>query len=100
MRSPSARRAEAAASFPPVTRPEPRMTTAATSPPRKPQRRPAGAWLARLGPQMRTLFGKVHRAVIAGGGANVITDNMTDPDPQRYLDPEVLARVGLSPMLA
>jgi uncharacterized protein (DUF58 family) len=76
------------------------MTATTTAPSRNPGGKPSGAWLTRLGPQMRALFGRLHHAVIAGGGANAITSGMTDPDPQRYLDPETLARVGLSPMLA
>lgn len=58
------------------------------------------SWLSRLGAQARALFGKVHAAVNAAGGHPALAAGLTGSDPQRYLDPEILARVGFSPLLA
>jgi uncharacterized protein (DUF58 family) len=52
-----------------------------------------------LGGQARALFQKLHRAVTERNGPT-ITAAMTSSDPQRYLDPAILARVGFSPLLA
>src|SRR5262249_20632560 len=57
------------------------------------------AWLARLSSQARGLFRKLHRTVLAAGGP-ALTHSMQGFDPQRYLDPAILARVGFSPLLA
>jgi uncharacterized protein (DUF58 family) len=58
------------------------------------------SWLKALGSQARGLFQKLHRAVMDTGSPQVLAQGMTNPDPQRYLDPEILARVGFSPLLA
>src|SRR4029079_14265749 len=58
------------------------------------------SWLSRLGAQARALFGKLHAAVNGAGGAPALAAGMTSPDPQRYFDPALLARVGFSPLLA
>jgi hypothetical protein len=55
--------------------------------------------LSRLGNQARTLWQKLHRTVIAGAGPQ-LARRMDSPDPHRYLDPAILARVGFSPLLA
>jgi len=55
------------------------------------------SWLNRLGSQARSLFQKLHRAVTADQS---FAQGMTGDDPQRYLDPAILARVGFSPLLA
>jgi uncharacterized protein (DUF58 family) len=55
------------------------------------------AWLQRLGGQTRSLFRRLHRAVVADTAEHHSTGG---PDPRRYLDPEILARVGFSPLLA
>jgi uncharacterized protein (DUF58 family) len=57
------------------------------------------AWLRRLGSQARALFRKLHRTVLAGAEP-ALARGMQGLDPQRYLDPAVLARVGFSPLLA
>jgi uncharacterized protein (DUF58 family) len=57
------------------------------------------SWLGRLGSQARGLFQRLHRAVLERDGP-VITPGLTGTDPQRYLDPAILARVGFSPLLA
>lgn len=55
------------------------------------------SWLNRLGTQARALFQKLHHAVAA---EPAFAQGMTGNDPQRYLDPAILARVGFSPLLA
>src|SRR5437773_496601 len=62
--------------------------TQTTSPPRP----PSGI--------MRSLIGKLRRALSDTGKAQVITEVMSSTDPQRYLDPSILAKVGASPLLA
>src|SRR5579872_4665652 len=55
------------------------------------------SWLKSLGGQARALFRQLHRAVLA---AEAPAAGPRAPDPQRYLDPAVLSRVGFSPLLA
>lgn len=62
------------------------MTTATTNPTAVP-------WFTRL-------LSRFHRSVIQGGGTQVITEVMQDKNPNRYLDPKVIARFGLSPLVA
>lgn len=57
------------------------------------------SWLGHLGSQARGLFQRLHRAVLERDGP-VLTQGMSGSDPQRYLDPSILARVGFSPLLA
>jgi uncharacterized protein (DUF58 family) len=57
------------------------------------------AWLKSLGSQAQGLFQKLHRAVLAGDGPR-LAQALSGNDPQRYLDPAILARVGFSPLLA
>src|SRR6476661_6708809 len=57
------------------------------------------AWLGRLSSAARGLFQNLHRAVFERDGVT-ITEGMTSPDPQRYFDPAILAKVGFSPLLA
>src|SRR4051794_28860242 len=57
------------------------------------------SWLKNLGSQARGLFQKLHQAVRAADGPN-LAQGMQGLDPQRYLDPATLARVGFSPLLA
>src|ERR1700731_1840336 len=56
------------------------------------------SWLQRLGSQARGLFQKLVQTANAEvlGHAPPLDGN----NPQRYLDPAVLARVGFSPLLA
>src|SRR4051794_11603483 len=66
-----------------------------------PTRMPVTAtWLNRLGSQARGVFQQLHRAVLERDGPTVITEGMTGADPQRYLDPAILAKVGFHPLLA
>src|SRR5215210_3600069 len=60
--------------------------------------RPTLAWLQRLGSQARALFHKLHRTVTAAGPQ--AARPLGGLDPQRYLDPATLAKVGFSPLLA
>ncbi len=57
-------------------------------------------WLQRLGTQARAVFRKLYRAVVAQDGPIVLAEGMKGTDPQRYLDPAILAKVGFSPLLA
>jgi uncharacterized protein (DUF58 family) len=57
------------------------------------------SWLHNLGTQARGLFQRLHRAVLTTDGPK-FAQGMAGLDPQRYLDPAILARVGFSPLLA
>jgi uncharacterized protein (DUF58 family) len=57
------------------------------------------SWLHRLGHQARALWQKLHRAVVAAEGPRLV-EGLRSPDPEKYLDPDILARVGFSPLLA
>jgi uncharacterized protein (DUF58 family) len=57
------------------------------------------AWLKNLGSQARALFHKLHRTVLSTSEPT-LARGLHGLDPQRYLDPAVLARVGFSPLLA
>lgn len=57
------------------------------------------SWLQNLGTQARAVFQRLHHAVVASQGPQ-IAPSMQGLDPQRYLDPAILARVGFSPLLA
>lgn len=56
-------------------------------------------WLRNLGSQAAALFRRLHRTVLAAEGPRPAR-GLQGPDPQRYLDPTILARVGFSPLLA
>jgi len=57
------------------------------------------SWLKRLGTEAKSLFHKLHRTVVARDGVTM-AQGLQSLDPQRYLDPAILARVGFSPLLA
>src|SRR6185295_5302356 len=57
-------------------------------------------WLARLGTQAQGMFQKLHRAIVAEGGPRSLAQGLQGTDPNRYLDPAILAKVGFSPLLA
>src|SRR6516165_10267404 len=57
------------------------------------------AWLRNLGGQATALFRQLHQAVVAAEGAR-LAHGLHGTDPQRYLDPAILARVGFTPLLA
>jgi uncharacterized protein (DUF58 family) len=57
------------------------------------------AWLRNLGDRARALFQKLHRTVTASTEPR-LAQAMSGLDPQRYLDPAILAKVGFSPLLA
>ena len=56
-------------------------------------------WLKNLGTHARGMFQRLHRAVVASEGPT-LAPSMHGLDPQRYMDPAILARVGFSPLLA
>jgi len=56
-------------------------------------------WLQRLGMQARALFQKLHRTVLASTDPT-LAQRLQSTNPQRYLDPKILAKVGFSPLLA
>ncbi len=57
------------------------------------------AWIRNLGDRARALLQRLHRTVVAGDGPQPARP-LDAVDPQRYLDPAILARVGFSPLLA
>lgn len=57
-------------------------------------------WWQKLGPAASGLMQSLHRAWSEHAGQVTITEGMTSVSPDRYLNPEVLARVGFSPLLA
>src|SRR5258708_7333119 len=56
------------------------------------------SWLGRLGAQARDVFRKLVRTVAGDDPAALA--RALDGGPQRYVDPDILARVGFSPLLA
>ena len=60
---------------------------------------PSLSWLKTLGSQAGALFQQLHRTVAASAGPQ-FAQAMGGVDPQRYLDPAILAKVGFSPLLA
>jgi uncharacterized protein (DUF58 family) len=61
---------------------------------------PPASWLQRLGSQARALFQKLYRTVVADDAPLALAQGIKGRDPQRYLDPAILAKVGFSPLLA
>src|ERR1700726_3405314 len=57
------------------------------------------AWLRNLGDRARALFQKLHRTVTASAEPR-FAQPIEGLDPQRYLNPAILAKVGFSPLLA
>src|SRR2546421_10023430 len=55
---------------------------------------------SRISDAMRAVIRKLRRALTDAGKIEVITQVMSGADPQRYLDPDILSRVALSPLLA
>ena len=58
------------------------------------------AWWRRLGPTGAGLLRQLHRAVVERSGEPTLAETLGGRTQDRYLDPEVLARVGLAPLLA
>ena len=48
----------------------------------------------------RSVANRFHREVVQRGNPQVITEVSRDPDPRRYLDPAVLHKFTLSPLIA
>lgn len=53
----------------------------------------AGPWFTRMLSRFRS-------SVLQGGATQVVSEVMNDDNPNRYLDPKVIARFGLSPLVA
>lgn len=60
---------------------------------------PTLTWLRNLGGQAARLFHQLHRAVRTAQNPT-LAQGLGGNDPQRYLDPAILAKVGFSPLLA
>lgn len=60
--------------------------------------RAASTWLSNLGTRARAVLQKLHRTVAAAGPQ--FAQPLQGFDPERYLDPAILAKVGFSPLLA
>lgn len=58
------------------------------------------AWWKRLGPGAAGLLRKLHRALLEQVGEPSPAEALGGGSQDRYFDPEVLARVGFSPLLA
>jgi uncharacterized protein (DUF58 family) len=56
-------------------------------------------WLRRLGEPARRLFQRLQRTIREGTGPQ-LAEAIRDDNAGRYLDPQILARVGHSPLLA
>src|ERR1700759_5661321 len=54
---------------------------------------PSSTWLQRLAQRFQ-------REVVQRGQPRIITEVLNDPDPRRYLDPAVLDKFALSPLIA
>src|SRR5688572_7236071 len=61
---------------------------------------PRGKGPSRISTAMRSIVRKLRRALTDSGKSYVVAEVLQGGDPQRYLDPSVLARVGISPLLA
>ncbi len=55
-------------------------------------------WLHKLGPAAADLLAKLRRTVQRG--QPTLTPTLSDDNPNRYFDPDILARVGFDPLLA
>lgn len=61
---------------------------------------PRTAWWSSLGPAASRLMQKLHRSLIEQSGQPVLAEGLAGSAPEKYLNPEVLARIGTSPLLA
>ncbi len=61
---------------------------------------PRTAWWKRLGPAASALAQKLHRAIAEQNGQPVLAEGLAGSTPDKYLNPAVLARIGMSPLLA
>jgi uncharacterized protein (DUF58 family) len=58
------------------------------------------SWLGSIRAGVLGLARRFHREVLERGNPGVITDVLRDPDPRRYLDPAMLDKFTLSPLIA
>lgn len=61
---------------------------------------PRTAWWKALGPAASALMQKLHRALAEQSGQPVLAKGLPGTAAEKYLNPEVLARLGISPLLA
>src|SRR5215468_3246404 len=61
---------------------------------------PRTAWWKGLGPAASALMQKLHRALAEQSGQPVLAEGLPGTAAEKYLNPEVLARLGISPLLA
>lgn len=76
------------------------MASIPNTPDNRPTARLRSAWWKRLGPAAGALMQKLHRALVEHAGQPTMAEGIKSTAQDRYLDPEVLARVGFSPLLA
>jgi len=60
----------------------------------------AASWIGRMTGSLRGLMNRCYTALVDDGNPKVITQVMQDSNPRRYLDPTVVGRFGLSPLIA
>ena len=72
----------------------------ASPPPPAKSFQPRTAWWRQLGPAASKLMQQLHQALAQQSGQPVLAEGMTGTASEKYLQPEVLARIGLSPLLA
>ena len=58
------------------------------------------SWLDKVRAQAQVLARRFHREVVQRGNPQVITEVNRDTDPRRFLDPAVLDKFSLSPLIA
>lgn len=65
-----------------------------------PRSEPRTAWWKGLGPAASALMQKLHRTLTEQSGQPVLAEGLPGTAAEKYLNPEVLARLGISPLLA
>src|SRR4051812_26794063 len=58
------------------------------------------AWWKGLGPSASRLIQTLHRTWVEQAGQPALAEGLAGTGPEKYLNPEVLARIGLSPLSA
>ena len=60
----------------------------------------SSSWFDALRAGARDLVQRFQHGVVDRGNPRIITEVLNDPDPRRYLDPAVLDKFALSPLIA
>ena len=60
----------------------------------------SASWFDSLRNGVRNFARRFHREVVERGNPRVITEVISDPDPRRFLDPAMLDKFTLSPLIA